>query len=121
MRFESKPRNVNIDNLNVNKPSPSFRKVGALLSANCRNVQSLNNEDFLTQELGQHVSEATHKGGHTSDVVISRVAGVSSLFDPSHGNKGIGMGEHVAVMFLINMEKPSHLCRKITYRKYSDI
>ena len=47
--------------------------------------------------------------------------GVRSLYDPNLGNKCNLLGDHIAVIFLINMDKPIHPCREITYRKYSDI
>ena len=69
---------------------------------------------------------ATHRFGHTLYVVMPReisytIAGVASLYDPYLGRKCNLVDDHMAVMFLINMEKPIHPCRKITYRKNSDI
>ena len=76
--------------------------------------------------LRQHVTVATHKFGHTLDVVISMgrsytTAGVPPLYDPNAGKKCNLLGDHMAVMFLINMKKTIPSCRKITYRKYIDI
>ena len=53
----------------------------------------------------QHVTGATHKFGDILDVVI---AGVPSLYDPNLESNCNLLGEHRAVMFPINMEKPIH-------------
>ena len=70
---------------------------------------------------------ATHKGGHTLYLVISResspiIVGTPSVFDPYlSGNKGKSLGKHVAVQFIINIDKPDCIQRKIRYRKYRGI
>jgi len=70
----------------------------------------------------QHLNSATHKRGHLLDSVISResspiTVGTPSVFDPYlSGNKGKSFGDHLAVQFIINMDKPDCIQRKIRYR-----
>ena len=75
----------------------------------------------------QHVNSTTHKGGHTLDLVISResspiIIGTRSVFDSClSSNKGKSFGDHLAVQFIINMDKLDCIQRKIRYRKYHNI
>ena len=77
--------------------------------------------------LTQHVNSATHQGGHTLHLVISRESrpirvGTPSVFDPCiRSNKGKSFGDHLAVQFIINMDKIDCIQRKIRYRKYRGI
>jgi len=74
-----------------------------------------------------HVNSATHKEGHTLDLVISResssiIARTPSVFDPClSSNKGKSFDDHLAVQFIINMDKTDCIQRKIRYRKYRGI
>ena len=70
----------------------------------------------------QHVNSATHKGGNTLDFVISRESSPIILATPSvsdpylSSKKGKSFGDHLAVQFIINMDKPDCIQRKIKYR-----
>ena len=75
----------------------------------------------------QHLNSTAHKGGHTLNVVISResspiIVGTPSVFDPClSSNKDKPFGDQLAVQFIINMDKPDCIQRKIRYRKYRGI
>jgi hypothetical protein len=77
--------------------------------------------------LVQHVVGSTHKKGHTLDVVITQedsplLLEIPSVFDPCLCNsKGEPSGDHLALLFNINLEKPSHVRKEITFRKLHDI
>ena len=67
--------------------------------------------------LTQHINGATHKGGHTLDLVISRelssiIVGFPYGCDPClSSNKGKSLGDHLAAQFFINMNKPNCIQR----------
>ena len=76
------------------------------------NVEALTFFSILNSHgLTQHFNSATHKGGHTLDLVISRelspiIVGTPSVFDPClSSNRGKSFGDHLAVQFIINMDK----------------
>jgi hypothetical protein len=75
----------------------------------------------------QHVSGATHKKGHTLDVVITRevsslLLGSPTISDPCLSDKtGKPAGDHLSVNFSINMKKPPRPKKDITYRKLRGI
>lgn len=77
--------------------------------------------------LFQHVVGATHKKGHTLDVVItmessSILLATPSVLDPCLcDSKGKPSGDHLAVHFSINLKKPAHIRKEITFRKLRDI
>ena len=64
------------------------------------------NTVFMSLEFRHSVTGATHKDGYKLDVVISRETELhySSIL----GNKRNLLGDHMAVMFLINMDKTIH-------------
>ena len=75
----------------------------------------------------QHVVGATHKKGHTLDVVITLesspiLLGTPSILDPCLcDSKGKPSGDHLAVHFSINLKKPGHVRKEITFRKLRDV
>lgn len=77
--------------------------------------------------LSQHVNGSTHRAGHTLDVVITRdysafVDSDPTVFDPCLcDTRGNPSGDHYAVCFDINVTKPLHVRRKITFRKFRAI
>ena len=77
--------------------------------------------------LTRRVNSTTGKGGHTVDLVISResspsIVGAPPVCDPCLSvNRSKSFGEHLAVQFVINMDKPGYMCRKIAHRKFRGI
>ena len=73
----------------------------------------------------QHVNSATHKGGQTLDLVISRESSPiivgTPVFDPCpSSSKGKSFGDHLAVQFFINKGKhiKTNQIEKISWHKY---
>ena len=75
----------------------------------------------------QDGNSATHKGGHTLDLAVSResnpiIVGIPSAFDSClSSNKGKSFSDHLAIHFITNSDKPDCIQRKIRYRKYRGI
>jgi len=64
----------------------------------------------------QHVNSATSR--ESSSIIV----GTPSVFDPClSSNKGKSFSDNLAVQFIINMDKPDYIQRKIRYRKYRGI
>ena len=59
--------------------------------------------------------------------IISRESGLIIVGTPSvfdywlSSNKGTSFGDHLAVQFIINIDKPDCIQGKIIYRKYRDM
>ncbi len=76
--------------------------------------------------LTQHVSGATHKKGHTLDVVLScesdNILHNVNVTDPGFcNNVGDLAGDHMAISFTVNSNKPKPVTRQVTYRKFKAI
>ncbi len=73
--------------------------------------------------LQQHITVPTHKKGHTLDVLITRegdstLMDIPSILDPCLGDsKGNNLGDHLAVLFHVNIGKPQAVCKQVSYRK----
>ena len=77
--------------------------------------------------LDQHVVGATHKMGHTLDVVITwdinpLWIGTPIVSHPSLGDsKGNPSGDHLAGYFRVNLTKAENVSQQVTFRKLRDI
>ena len=75
----------------------------------------------------QHVHEPTHKKGHTLDIVATHASDTllsqaPSVFDPGLCNQqGDFSGDHFAVHFGIDLNKPEKSRRQVSFRKLKDI
>ncbi|ELT87783.1 hypothetical protein CAPTEDRAFT_212358 [Capitella teleta] len=68
-------------------------------------------------QLVQHVTGATHRDGHTIDLILSR-DGDNLVADAFHG---LQISDHRAVHFSINAAKPHPPRKKITFRKLRNV
>ena len=91
------------------------------------NKHDLDTKHFISclQSFGlrQHVNTATHKHGHTLDVVITRDSSnlVSDLTvsDPHLCNDGGKITrDHLAVNFKLNITKPARVRKLVEYRNF---
>ena len=68
--------------------------------------------------LKQHIIESTHKGGHILDLLISHAKSdlVEScvISDP-------GISDHSAINFTLNLPRPPHLTKTISFHKTKSI
>jgi hypothetical protein len=75
----------------------------------------------------QHVTGATHTGGHTLDVVITRdvsciIHGMPSIVDPClYDTKGNRSGDHLGIYVTLDYTKPLHIKKEITFRRHCAI
>ena len=67
--------------------------------------------------LKQHVEVATHKSGHTLDILLTRESESISSLDVHEDL----ISDHCAVQFEINLSKPSLPTKEIQYRKIKSI
>ena len=90
------------------------------------NKHDLDTKHFISclQSFGlcQHVNTATHKHGHTLDVVITRDSSnlVSELTVSDHhlcNDGGKITRDHLAVNFKLNITKPARVQKLVEYRK----
>lgn len=89
-------------------------------------LEDTNNHDaerfrciVLEHGMRQHVSEPTHRRGHTLDAVLTRdtdtlLCGDVRVSDP-------GLSDHMAISCQLSMTKPNVTRLSISYRKYKDI
>ena len=67
--------------------------------------------------LTQHITDRTHKWGHTLDIVLSR----ESCPVVADNDKSESSADHLAVQFITNMDKPSYTQKTKTHHKYCDV
>ncbi|XP_062616025.1 uncharacterized protein LOC134277724 [Saccostrea cucullata] len=84
--------------------------------------------ELLTEHgLKQHISDETHRLGHTLDVLITRedspiLQGTPFVADPGIcDNNGNRSGDHLAIRTLLRLSKAPRERRTVTFRKIHDI
>ena len=77
--------------------------------------------------LTQHVRHPTHKKGHILDIVITRdsetlLTQTPTVFDPALCNQhGHISGDHFAIQFGINLNKPARTRKEVSFRRIRNI
>ena len=65
------------------------------------------------RDLQQHVTEATHKRGHISDLVITKFVS-NTIFNTKLGSL---ISDHASVLFQLNLQQPKIAYKTISYRR----
>jgi hypothetical protein len=120
---------VYLDNLSASQVEPVIVGDMNFHLDNLDNTYTVQFNSFMdTHGLKQYVTGATHRKGHTLDVVITRdqcgdfLCEFPYVFDPGLcDNKGNLAGDHLAISFKVNVGKPPSVRKDVAFRRFKDI